>query len=174
MPRFQRGLGLRPVNSIKHIVDLASSAVTSVVTVLPVIDASDTPTLGNPESVAVGSTVNAIFLRVEVLAQGAFVTVPRIYMTVQKNPGNNLTTTNPNSVGTSDNKKHVIHQEMIMVGDSTESRIPRTMFLGVIRIPPRLKRFGHDDRLQISFQHDAGETSAVTNVCVQVIYKEFR
>ena len=51
---------------------------------------------------------------------------------------------------------------------------PRTVFKGAIRIPPRLKRFGYKDRLIVLFQHPAAETSAVTQVCVQSIYKEFR
>jgi len=109
------------------------------------VTSSDAPTLANTVTIATGSTVNAIFLRVEVLAVAGFVSVPRIYMAVMKNPGG-----------------------------TTDVQIPRTMFQGVIRIPPRLKRFGVRDELNVLFQQDTAETTGITNVCVQCIYKEFR
>jgi len=113
-------------------------------------------------------------MRVEVLAQAGFVTVPRIYMAVQKSPGNSIPIVNPNSVGTNDNRKWIIHQEMVMVAGLVDQQIPRTMFQGVISIPQKMRRFGVDDNLTVSFQHDSGETTGITNVCVQCIYKEFR
>jgi len=174
MPYRQRGLGLRPVNSLKHVVDIATSAVTNVVSVIPVIDVEENPVSTSPAQVSVGCRINAIYLRVEVLATGTFVTVPRIYMTVQKRPGAAIPTVDPSAVGISQHRKWVIHQEMTMVGGTTDVQIPRTMFQGVIKIPGKMNRFGVDDRLNVNFQHDAGETTAVTNACVQCIYKEFR
>lgn len=172
MPR-RMNLAIRPVNSIKHVVDVATSTVTAVVSSIPLADATQTAPPANPADVNNGSSIGSIFLRVEVLSTGTFTTVPRIYMAVQKSPGNSIPVVDPNNVGTSDNRRFVIHQEMIMVAEG-DSAIPRTMFQGVIRIPPRLKRFGIDDRLVVSFQHGTGETTAITNVCVQCIYKEFR
>ncbi len=170
---FRSSLALRPVNSIKHVVDVASSVVTSIITTVPLADSFDNPALSSPAAVTGGSQIHSIFLRVEVLSTGTFVTVPRVYMTVMKNPGNNLAVPNPNGIGTDDDKKWIIHQEMIMVAEGA-SAIPRTMFLGVIRVPPKLRRMGVRDRISVHFQHDAAETSAITNVCVQAIYKEFR
>jgi len=63
---------------------------------------------------------------------------------------------------------------MIMVASAADVQIPRTMFQGVIKIPPKLKRFGVDDRLLVAFQHDSAETTGITSVCVQCIYKEYR
>ncbi len=171
----RRGQGtLRPVRSLKHIVDVASSTVTTIQTVIPLISAVDAPAIGAPTDIEQGSQVSAIYLRAEVLATAVYAGVPRIYMAVFKNPGNNLTVPNPSNVGISDNRKHVIHQEMIMVAPLADSAFPRTMFQGVIRIPPRLKRFGFNDRMVVTFQHAAGETTGISNVCVQCIYKEFR
>ncbi len=174
MVRRSNALRLRPVNSLKHIVDIVTSTVTAVVTTAPVIIAVDSPTLSNPEQVHQGSTVSAIFLSVEVFATNAFAGVPNIYMYVIKNPGNNLTNPSPSGTGIFDEKRYIIHQEMTMVGNGALGSFPRTMFKGVIRIPPRLKRFGYKDRLNVVLQHTAGETSGITNVCVQAIYKEFQ
>ncbi len=173
MPRFSRAIALRPVNSIKHVIDTATSAVTSVISTVPIIEAVDAPTKNGTTQVHRGSSVKALYLRIEVLATAGFTTVPRIYMTVQKNPGGNLAEVPPNAVGPNDDKKFVLHQEMIMVAGTTDVQIPRTMFQGVVRIPPRYNKFSERDELNVNFQHDAGETTGITNVCVQCIYKEF-
>ncbi len=174
--RSNRALRLRPVNSLKHVVDVSTSAVAGVVSTIPVVVAVDNPVFTAPADVHIGCTVSAIFLRVEVLnVGGAAVDVPRVYMAVQKNPGNEHPAANPSSIGDSDLRKFIIHQEMTMTTTLTgnDSSFPRTMFQGVIRIPPRLKRFGVNDRLIVTFAYSAAETSGVTNVCIQCIYKEF-
>ncbi len=170
----RKSMRLRPVHSIKHVVDVASAAVNELITNIQLIQAVDAPTLANVQQVETGSTVNAIYIRIEVLGTVPFVTIPRVYMCIFKNPGGNLPIINPNSTGDSDDKKWVIHQEMTMVGNVGASPFPRTMFQGVIRIPPKLKRFGINDTLVCLFSHEAGTTSGTTNVCVQCIYKEFR
>jgi len=171
---FRRMSSIRPVQSRKHIVDVATSVVLAVATSVPVIITVDTgPLLGNPTDVKNGSTVNAIYLSIEVFATNAYSGVPRVYFTVFKNPGNNLTAPAPNGAGISDNKRYIIHQEMIMVGNGAMTSFPRTLFKGVVRIPPRLKRFGANDRLAIQLQNGAGETTGISNACVQAIYKEY-
>ncbi len=175
MPGRVANRGLRPVHSLKHIVDVATSTVTNVITTIPVIESAQNPGLANVTQVEDGSTVNAIYLRVEVIATAVFDSVPRIYMLVFKDPGTGLSIPPPSGAGGNADKKFIIHQEMTMVGGKGGVEpFPRTMFSGVIRIPPRLKRFGYSDRLILLFQHDAGEGTGITNVCIQSIYKEFR
>ncbi len=169
-----RALRLRPVQSLKHIVDVATSAVLAVVSVVPVIEVVASPALGTTTQVNEGSTINAIYLRVEVLATNVFAGVPRLYMAVFKNPGNNLSVPNSNGTGSSDNKRYVIHQEMVMTGGNETSAFPRTVFSGVIKILPRLKRFGYNDKLVVILQNGSGETTGINNACVQCIYKEFQ
>ena len=62
-------------------------------------------------------------------------------MLVFKNPGGNLTVPANNTVGSNDNKKYVIHQEMVMLEQSISGN-PRTLFNGVIRIPRGYQRNG--------------------------------
>ncbi len=170
----RRGLGLRPVKSLKHIVDTATAVVTTVPSVVPLVISVASPTISGVADVEDGSTVSSIYLRVETLATAVYAGVPRIYMIVFKNPGNNLTVPNASAAGADDAKRYIIHQEMQMVAPLADFAFPRTMFQGVIKIPPRLKRFGYNDRLVVEFQHGSGETTGIANVCVQCIYKEFR
>ncbi len=167
---------IRPVQSLKHIVDIPTSTVLAVQSVVPIVQAIDSPSIGNTNNVAQGSTINAIYLRVEVLGTTSFTQVPRVYMAVFKNPGNNLSAPNANGTGPSDAKRYVIHQEMVMIsGTGLEgSGFPRTLFNGVIKIPPRLKRFGYNDRLVVLLQNGAGETTGIANACVQTVFKEYR
>ncbi len=166
---------LHPVKSYKHIVDVATSTVLAVQSLVPVVSATDNPVLANIDDVETASTVNAIYLRVEALMTNVFSGVPRLYMAVFKNAAGRLGFPAVAQAGDDDRKRFIIHEEMIMLSGSISSTgFPRTVFQGVIRIPPRLKRFGQDDVLYVILSHGAGETTGITNVCVQCIYKEFR
>ncbi len=96
-------------------------------------------------------------------------------MAVSKNPGNEHVIANPSSIGDSDLRRYVLHQEMTMISAvvTNGSTFPRTMFVGVIKIPRGFKRMGINDRLLCSFALDDGELTGIVNACVQCIYKEF-
>ncbi len=164
MARFSR---LHPVKSQKHIVDKQGGllAGTQVVDVLAVV--VDDPVVSNPGNLHIASTVNAIFLNVQVSTTST-AALANVYMYVMKNPGANLANPQANSVGQSDEKRFVIHQEMIMLERATLG-IPRTLFKGVIKIPRGYKRFGIKDRLQIALL----SPGVNMDYCHQVIYKEF-
>jgi len=113
-----------------------------------------------------GSTVNSIFLNVQGYATST-AALANMYMYVLKNPGNQVVLPNANVVGTSDIRRFVIHQEMMML-EKNSTGIPRTLFKGVIRIPRGYKRFGIKDKLQVSL-FSPGVT---IDYCIQCIYKE--
>ncbi len=173
MPRFRSRNLLRPVNRIKHVVDKQAATAIGADNSTNLILASDTPVLANAEEVQTGATVNGIFLVVEAYATtGA--ALSNFYLYVAKNPGGNLALPNPNVVGISDNKRYVIHQEMVMLqrepsADSLGGN-PRTVFKGVIAIPRGYRRFAPNDTLVLVVR-----TPGVTSdFCVQCHYKEFR
>ncbi len=172
MPRFQARL--HPVKSYKHVVDVATATVLAVQSLVPVITATDNPALAAVTAVETASTVSSIYVRAEVFATNAFAGIPRVYMAVYKNAADRLGFPGIADVGDDERKRFIFHQEMTMVGNGADGTFPRTMFQGVIKIPPRFKRFGQDDVLYLIFSHGAGETSGITNVCIQCIYKEFR
>ncbi len=163
-------MAIRPVHRIKHVVD--SSATLAGGTTLPISLAIsvDAPVLGNTTECETGSKVNGIYLKVEVGSNetdaGA---IPNVYLMVMKNPGGNLTFPAPNAVGVSDNKRFVIHQEMIMINNVAGGN-PRILFNGVIVIPKGLRRMGPGDAIQIAILSPALNIA----LCLQAHFKEFR
>ncbi len=148
----------------------------AVQSVAPIIEAVTSPALGSPTQVEEGSTVNAIYLSVEIQSiLAAFTSVPRVYLAVFKNVASTGNRPASNGTGTSALKKRVIHQEMTAVAqDPAISQFPRTLFKGVIKIPKSLRRFGYLDKLEVLLQNGAGELTGIANVCVQTIYKEYQ
>ncbi len=159
---------LRPVQRIKHVVDSQVALVAGTAQDFTLINTVDNPAIANVADCVTGSTVNGIFLIVECYATSA-AALANIYLAIMKNPGGNLTLPNPNVVGASDNKKYVIHQEMVMLQKVANSN-PRTLFKGVIAIPRGYKRNGPNDQLiaRVLAPGVNGE------VCIECHYKEFR
>ncbi len=168
MPRFRSSMSLRPIHRIKHVVDKQAGVVLGVQNLTTLIDTVDAPVLANREEVETGSKVNGIYLKVEVSATTA-AALANVYMYVAKNPGTNLTLPNANSVGASDNKRYVIHQEMVMIQKVVADN-PRILFNGVIAIPRGYRRFAPDDSLVLAVL----SPGVNINLCLQCHYKEFR
>ncbi len=169
MPRFNRNL--RPVNSIKHVVDIQGGLVAGTQAENALVSAVDAPVLANKDEVITGSRINSIFLNVQAYATST-AALANLYMFIWKNPGANIAVAqvpNANQVGASDMKKLVIHQEMNMYEKNTTG-IPRTLFKGVIKLPKHMRRFGIKDELKIAL-FSPGVTF---DFCVQTIYKEYR
>ncbi len=159
---------LHPVHSIKHIVDNQGGLIAGTVAVETLVAAVDAPVLASVNQVETGSTVGSIFLNVQVGTTGSGA-LPNVYMAVWKEPGGNLALIDPQTVGSNDNKRFVIHQEMIMT-EKNSTGIPRTLFKGVISIPRGYKRFGIGDLLQITLK----APGVTFDYCIQCIYKEIR
>ena len=169
MARFrQRGLNLRPVNRIKHVIDNQQGVPLGTQPTVFLAQSTDTPDLATTQEVQTGATINGIYLKVEAYATTAGA-LSNFYIYIMKNPGNNLTIPFANAVGSSDNKRYVIHQEMVMLEQSVNGN-PRIVFNGVIAIPRGYRRMGPEDTLLLAY-HSPGVN---VNVCVQCHYKEFR
>ncbi len=164
----KRGNSLRPIHRIKHVVDQQLGLVLNVAQTFQLVTTVDAPVIANTTEVETGSSVNGIYLNVEGYATTAGA-LANIYMIITKNPGNNIGFPNGNAVGTSDNKRFVIHQEMKMLEQSVNGN-PRTIFNGVVAIPREYRRMAPDDRLQIQLFTPGVNAS----VCFQCHYKEFR
>ncbi len=159
---------LRPVNRIKHVIDIQGGSIGGTTVFNDLITASDTPDLAATKEVQTGATVNGIYLKVEAYATNT-AALANFYMIIYKDPGGNLAGITPNTVGSNDNKRFVIHQEMVMMEKNTTGN-PRTVFNGVIAIPRGYRRFGPNDTLKIVIL-----TPGVTSdFCIQCHYKEFR
>ncbi len=162
-------MSLRPIHRIKHVVDGSQSITGGSQVDLPIIITKDAPVLANTSEVETGAKINGIYLKVEVSANEAEAGIPNVYLIVWKNPGDNISAPTCNNVGANDNKRFVIHQEMVLLNSVLKGN-PRVLFNGVIVIPRGLRRFGPNDRLEISILAPA----ITIHECHQVHYKEFR
>ncbi len=170
VPRFRSNL--RPINRIKHVVDFQTAVPVNVQITQAIISAKDAPVLASPAQVVTGSKVNGFFCTVEAVASESSTTAtPNLYLIFYKNPGGNLTFPNGNAVGSDDNKKFVIHQEMVMI-NAVDGGSPRNIFKGVIKIPRHLQRMGPNDKVEA--QLFIPSTGVAINACSQYHYKEFR
>ncbi len=168
--RFRRQMALRPVNRIKHVIDTSATPAEGADTLVPLILAKDAPVITTPKQVITGSKIYGIYLKVEVAVKTVNASaISNVYMIISKNPGGNLTIPAPNNVGVDDNKKFVIHQEMVMMQNATAGN-PRVLFNGVIKIPKNYQRFGPNDELNLNI---LAPSNAII-FCVQSHYKEFR
>ncbi len=151
--------------------DAQGGIVAGTQTVVNIVDALDAPVLANTDEVETGSRVNALFLNVVVAATGT-AALANVYMMLYKNPGNNIAVAqvpNANTVGSSDFKKQVFHQEMNMTEKNTTA-IPRTLFKGVIRIPKLYRRQAINDKIIIALF----SPGVNFDFCFECIYKEYR
>ncbi len=170
MVRYRSSMALRPVHRIKHVVDASQTMTAGTQVTNNLVKTVDAPVLANTTEVETGCKINGIYLRAECASTEADVgAIPNVYMMVTKNPGNAITFPNANAVGSSDDKRYVIHQEMIMLNNVVSGN-PRTLFNGVIVIPKGYRRMGPNDHIKVSFFNPAVNIA----VCLQAHYKEFR
>ncbi len=167
--RRRSGNSLRPVNRIKHVVDSQFATALGVAKVIEIAEATDTPTLAVTKSVMTGSTINAIFLSVEIVNTGTTGVLANCYFYIIKNPGGNVALPGANTVGASDDKRFVFHQEMVML-QMTDNSNPRTLFKGVIMVPRGFRRMAPNDEITIVIFSPGIEITG----CIQAHYKEFR
>ncbi len=167
--RYNRGMAIRPVHRIKHVID-AEGALSDTQSVVDVIAVVDDPSLASVTECETGSKVNGIYLKVE-CNRTSGTGRSNVYLAVYKNPGAVIAGPDADAVGGSKKKRYVIHQEMVMLGDFVEN-MPRILFNGVIKIPRGYIRNGPGDKLQVLLK--MGGNSVTADFCLQCHYKEFR
>ncbi len=172
MPRYRSRMAMRPIQRIKHVVDASATLTKNTQLNQQMIRAKDAPILANTTEVLTGSKVYGIYLKVEVASNEVATAgaIPNVYLMVGKNPANALTTPAANAVGSSDVKRMILHQEMIMIENSGKGGNARILFNGVVKIPRGASRFGPDDALHVSVFCPALDIA----LCIQCHYKEFR
>ncbi len=163
---------MRPINRVKHVIDYQTAVPVNVQIEQILALVVNNPALANVTECDVGSTINSIFFTTECVASETSTTAtPNLYLMVVKNPGGNLVFPNGNAVGANDNKRFVIHQEMIML-NPTDGGNPRNIFKGVVKIPKGYRRMAPNDKISVILFIPS--TGVAVNACTQAHYKEFQ
>ncbi len=161
---YRRGMSLRPINSVKNIVDgtfltVAAATVTSV-NIGTVVNAY----AGLVTDIPIGAKVSSVYYFIQVQPQAA-VGVVDFYIT--KRPAG-IVLPVPGTTGGDPARKYILHEEKGTPGVFNNGSPPLT-FRGVVKIPRGRQRMaeGDDIRLQI-------RCSTAYDACVKAIYKFYQ
>ncbi len=176
----RRAMALRPIDSVKHIVENSQviPALTNTV-VFSITEGVDAYSLADVNGVPTGARVNGFYLSIFAISEGGELAneVPLFDWYVIHNPGtawgvtfdpSNLPT--PGATGSHINKRHIFHTEKGLTGggDASLAGVPM-VFKGVIAIPKRMQRMGQADRIQLCVRSNFN-----TKFCAQAIYKHYK
>lgn len=164
--RRGRGLFLRPINSVKNIVDsttlgVAAGTVTNVTLANAVNDYT-----GASATVPIGSKVHGVYLFFQIILQSVGTNVD---MYVWKGPQTlQGSMPIPGATGGDQNRKFILHEEKGIPGTLNNGASPLT-FRGVIKLPKGRQRMAENDLLEIKFRG-----AAVYDACIKCIYKFYQ
>ncbi len=158
-----RGLGKRPINSVKNIIDGVFLAVAGGTITTVTLAQSVNDYVGGATELPTGGTIKGIYLFVQ-MNQTAVVSNVDWY--IWKGSAN-LSGTMPVPGATSGdlNRRYILHEEKGIPGQSDNGAPPLT-FRGVIKIPRGRQRFGEADVMQLRLRG-----AGIHNACVKCIYK---
>jgi len=162
---------LRPINSIKKVIDSDGGLVANVVSSNVILNttAGTAWVDANDSSVPQACHVYGLFLSIYATKDGApDASVPLIDWFIAKNPSGSLTLPTPGATGGNENRRFILHEGKGLLGFDTVTN-PRKLFEGVIKIPKHMQRMGRDDELAVNIM------SADHNgfFCIKAIYKYF-
>ncbi len=172
-------MSLRPINSVKHIVETSGIIGATTNTVhQTMVDNVDTYTLADVNGVPTGAKVPSFFLSVFNITEGGEVAneVPLVDWYIIKDPGGSFGATfdtnhlpTPGATGSHKNKRWIIHTEKGLAGggNASLSGVPM-IFKGVIRIPKGMSRIALGDTMKLCVR-----TNFATKMCAQSIYKHY-
>ncbi len=168
----RRALALRPVNSVKKVIDSTGALAASTVTTVTIANslAAVAWTDGGDNNIPQYSNLYGVYLSLYCTLDGApDASVPEISWYISKNPGNNLTMPEPSLTGGNDNRRWILHEGKGLLSFDTVGQ-PRLLFEGVIKIPKKMQRFSLDDTLDVRILSENHNGF----FCLKSIYKFFR
>lgn len=165
----RRQSNLRPVNSIKNIFGFAGGITGTNVEVILAKAVNAPASASGPTELNHGSTINSIWLVIDVCGLGGTGVINTFEGYLIKNPGANLTLPSTSSTGTSNEKKFIIKSWFGMIMRNQDGNSP-LHWEGWIKIPRIYRRMGTDD----TWVFVGKCTSALTgHMSIRAIYKWF-
>lgn len=165
--RRRGGLGLRPINSNKAIIDGTFLTVGAGITTRVVVATTVDDFTGATTEVPTGAKITSVYFFISIQQQAVNSNVD-FYIT--KRPGSIRDTDMPvpGATGGSPYRKYILHEEKGLPGPSNNGSPPH-IFRGVIRIPRGRQRMGETDEIQI-----VARGAAAYDLCIKAIYKYYR
>ncbi len=162
-------MSLNIVNSIKNS-PRKTDGLTGTTGTFTFAKAVTTPSPTVTTDVSHGCVIKAAYITVDVCGLGGTGVLNIFNGYVIKSPGANLALPDPNSVGSSNEKKFVIKewQGMIM---RTQDGVSSLHWEGWIKFPRRYFRMGTDDIWVLAYQCTSGVTG---HISLKAIYKWYR
>ncbi len=158
-----RGLALRPVKSEKEEIKWSNlSQNASTTQNITIVKAVDNPSTAG--QVEIGDTVKSVFFEFNIAAE-AITTAKVLDWIIEKKPG--LATGSDPSIVDAVNKKQILKRGMEMLPKDVSTVFKRVF---VLRIPPRLRRFGDQDELNYRYKASSAE---LVNNCGIAIFRHF-
>ncbi len=159
-----RGLSLRPINSVKEIVDSTLLGVAAGVNSVVTLGTAVNDYTGVVGTFPVGSKVSSVYYFVQIISATGTANVDFF---VAKSPLA-LTAPVPGATGGNVFRKYILHEEKGLPGNAADGAAPLT-FRGVIKIPRGRQRMAEGDIFFISLRGTDAH-----NICIKAIYKAYR
>ncbi len=165
-------MSLRPVKTEKHEItwsNLGQNA--STVQTVTLIQSSSAPS--SAIHVEVGSTIRSVYLETNLNGVDNSGTVQVFHWAILKAPAGDPTFDIDPTTYNSSRKRFILKRGMEMLPEIPlgSGGTVQTKRVFVVRIPPRMRRFGDDDQLQLVYKSTS--TSGI-NYCGIAIFKEFK
>ncbi len=163
---------LRPVDSIKKVIDTGGALVAGTVSANVILNttAGTAWVDAGDSSVPQGCHVYGLYLSIYATGDGApDASAPIIDWFIAKNPSGSLTLPAPGSTGGNENRRFILHEGKGLLAFDTISQ-PRKLFEGVVKIPKHMQRMGRDDELTVNIE----DVNHAGHFCLKAIYKFFR
>jgi len=165
MPRFRsRGMSLRPINSVKDIVDGVFLGVAAATTTTFTVSSTVNDYTGVVATCPIGAKISSVYVFAQVLPTLGTANVDWF---MAKIPTGVVLPT-PGATGGNAARKFILHEEKGIPGNAGDGAYPLT-FKGVIRIPKGRQRMAEGDVIRILFRG-----VDIHNICVKAIYKFYQ
>ncbi len=162
--RHHRGNNLRPINSVKNIVDSTVIGATSATISTVLIGGTVNAYAGAVTDIPIGAKVNSVYLFIQAFNTD---TIGNIDWYFIRRPSGTVNPV-PGATGGNVARKFIMHEEKGLPGTLSAGSPPLT-FRGVIRIPRGRQRFAEGDVMQV-----VARSSQDYSFCLKAIYKFYQ
>ncbi len=165
----RRGQSLRPINSVKHIIDVSgaltagNASIAQVAVTVPALSATF-----KPGDLRIGEKVNGMYISIFIIGStGAPISGPINWYIWKEHTGQATSLPTAGNTGISPLRQQIFHEEKGLSGSGDGTPM---VFKGVIAIPKGMRTMREGDSFQIVLNGDASDT---LNFCVKCIYKSY-